>query len=134
MFGGMFPLQPYEWIEEDVNWRLRSNAPRNGFVVEIAAAADYASFEAFKRQILSNRLDASHFADEARVAYTKSSGETLEFAYPDERLLNGSLVDLSGTPLFDGPHLQGDGSAQRLVVTHGGMRHVIDLAETPETP
>ena len=131
MFGGMYPLQPYEWIEEDVNWRLRSHAPRNGFVVEVAAAADYRSFDAFKRQILSNRLDTSRFGDEARIAYTKSSGETLEFTYPDERLLNGSLIDLSETPLFDGPYLQGDGAARRLVVMHGGMRHEIDFGGRP---
>ena len=27
------PLKPYEWIEEDVAWRLRSHERRNGFVV-----------------------------------------------------------------------------------------------------
>ena len=44
---GVFPLQPYEWIEENVNWRLRSSELRNGFIVEVVSAASFPSFDAF---------------------------------------------------------------------------------------
>lgn len=128
-YVAVLPLRPYEWIEEDVAWRLRSHEHRNGFVVEVATASDYPSFDAFKAQIRSNRVDTSHFAAEARVAYTTSRGRTLDFTYPDARRLDGQPVDLSATPLFGGPYLNGDGRRRRLVVTHGGMEHVIDFGD-----
>ncbi len=127
MHGAMYPLKAYEWIEEDVNWRLRSHERRNGFVVEVAMASEYDSFDAFQDRIRRNELDVSEFDRNGLVRYATSGGDTMSFAFPDDRRLNGRAVDLSQIPLFRGPYLNGE--AQRLVISHGSMRHVIDLKE-----
>ena len=123
------PLKPYEWIEEDAGWRLRSHELRNGFVVEVAMASEYTSFDDFKEQIRSNPLDLTRFTSTNRVSYTTSRGDVLDFRYPDARVLNGEPVDLSAMPLFQGPYVNGDGESQRLVITHGGMEHVVDFGD-----
>ena len=119
------PLAPHTWIEEPKAWRLRGGAGRSGFVVEVAQAGEYASWEAFKARIRANALDTSAFAAEGRVAYTTSAGNRLAFSFPDGRVLNGAAVDYADMPLFRGRYLNGD--AGRLTVTHGGMTHVIDV-------
>jgi hypothetical protein len=119
------PLAPYEWIEEPTVWRLRSRARRNGFVVEVAQASDYASWDAFKQRIRANGLDTAAFATDARVAYTTSAGDRMGFSFPDGRTLNGQPVHYDDMPLFRGRYLNGD--AGRLTVTHGGMTYTIDL-------
>ena len=127
MYGAMYPLRPYEWIEEEVNWRLRSHERRNGFVVEVAQAEEYDSFEAFQAQIRANALDTSRFESAASVSYVTSSGHRMAFTFPDERRLDGEPIDLSDIPLFRGPYV--NGAAGRMVVTHRGMRHEVDVRE-----
>lgn len=95
----------------------------------MAMASEHASFEDFKAQIRSNPLDTTLFTNEARVRSTTSSGQNLDFTYPDARRVNGELVDLTSMPLFQGPYLNGDGERRRLVITHGGMEHVVDFGE-----
>ena len=119
------PLAPYRWIEEPKAWRLRSDVRRNGFVVEVAQASAYPSWEAFKARIRANALDTTAFASGARVAYTTSSGDRLAFGFPDARTLNGRPVDYTDMPLFRGRYLNGDGRTRTLTVTHGGMTHTI---------
>jgi hypothetical protein len=128
MFGAMYPLQPYEWIEEPVNYRLRSHELRNGFVVEVARASEYASFDAFKSRIRANELDTSRFPSEVRVSYVTSEGNEMTFSFPERRVLNGQEVDLSWMPLFYGPFLNGEGYNRTLVITHGEMRHEVSFA------
>jgi hypothetical protein len=130
MFGAMYPLQPYEWIEEEDNWRLRSHELRNGFIVEVAMASEYESFEEFRSTIKSNSLDTERFNDEAMVRYVTSDGSQMTFTFPEGRILNGESVDLSWMPLFHGPYLNGDGDSRTLVVTHGDMQHVISFEDT----
>ncbi len=124
-FIAVRPLAPYTWIEEPTVWRLRSFAPRTGFVVEVAQARDYASWEAFKDRIRANALDTSAVAAAARVAYTTSAGARLSFAFPDDRRRDGQPVRYDAMPLFQGPYLNSPGPG-RLVVTHGGLRYEID--------
>ena len=123
----VFPLKPYRWIEEMIDWRLRSTEGRNGVVLEVDQADAFPSFAAFKERILANKLVVAGFDKTLTVSYTSTQGETLTFTYPDQRGLNGQPYDLSAIPLFRGPYTNGDGRTQTLVLTHGDQRYVIDF-------
>jgi hypothetical protein len=124
-YVGVLPLKPYEWIEEDDVWRLRSHSRKNGFVVETDQAANYGSFAEFKEIVRAASVDAivrdSHAVS---VSYQTPSGKTMEFGYPDRRVLGGEPVNLETMPLFDGPFLKGANG--RLTVSHGGHELVIE--------
>lgn len=128
-YVAVFPLRSYHWEEEKAGWRLRSPHRRNGVVVEAATAAGYDSFEDFKDTIRSNVLDTSQFREMRRIRYTTSAGDRMEFTYPDQRVLNGIPVDLSNMPLFQGPHMYGNGKQQRLTLTYGEKKYVIDFGK-----
>lgn len=127
----VYPLQPYRWIEESINWRLRSTAGRNGVVVEVGQAPEFASFAAFKDHIRQNKLVTTGFDQTLTVSYTTSQGETLTFTYPDRRVLNGRPYSLAGLPLFAGPYSEGDGRTRTLTLKHGDQRYVIDFSRIP---
>ena len=128
-YVAVFPLRPYEWIEENAGWRLRSHHRRNGVIVEAANASEYPSFQAFQSDIRDNPVDTTAFQELRRIHYTTSAGDRMAFTYPDQRMLNGIPLDLSEIPLFQGPYMYGDGQRQRVVLTYGEKRHVIDFGE-----
>jgi hypothetical protein len=123
-----YPLQEYDWIEEDVNWRLRSHVLRNGLVMEVASVDDYESFDAFQEQIRSNTLQTDGFNENLTVEYVTSNGDELKFTYPDGRYINGDPVDFSEYRLFNSKFLQADIGSEKLTMTAGGITRELDFS------
>lgn len=124
-----YPLQEYDWIEEDVNWRLRSHVLRNGLVMEVASADDYESFGAFQERIRSNALRTDGFNENLTVEYVTSNGDELKFTYPDGRYINGDPVDFSKYRLFNSKFLQADIGSEKLTMTAGGRTRELDFSK-----
>jgi hypothetical protein len=122
------PLQPYQWLEEDVNWRLRSTALRNGLILEVASSDDYDSFDAFQTRIRSNEVSTGVFQSAGSVGYVTSAGDELRFTYPDERYVNGSPVDFSDYSLFNSKFLRAEVGSQKLTMTAGGITRELDFS------
>ena len=51
----------------------------------------------------------------------------MTFVYPDSRTLNGQPVDLTTWKLFQGPFLNAEVGSERLVMTHGKQRRILDF-------
>jgi len=122
-----YPLADYEWIEEEINWRLRSPILRNGLVFEAAQYSDYADFDAFKRQVRSNTVDISRFSSQGEITYTRGDGIRLRFGTDGRRMRNGELVDLTMMPLFDGPRIQSVEGERTIFVIDRNQRYRISL-------
>ena len=123
-----FPLQPYEWLEEEVCYRLRSYELKNGCIVEVAQAEEYKSFEAFKKQIRSNTLAHDTFARTLMVSYTTSAGDVLTFTYDGARRLNGKRTDFTDYKLFRGPFLNAEIGSRKLGIRYKNEGMVLDMA------
>lgn len=121
------PLMPYEWIEEDVNWRFRSASLRNGVVVEVGSASAFRDFAAFQKQIRSNRLAAPDFANTLTVEYTTSAGRTMKFRYGGERLLDGKQLDFRAFGLFRGPFMDSNVGEGVVRLKYGGRTRTLDF-------
>ncbi|MEV1170670.1 fibronectin type III domain-containing protein, partial [Nonomuraea sp. NPDC049784] len=96
---------------------LRSQADRNGWVLETADASRYADLDAFARAITgTTRLDVSHLEDaNPRLVYRSLTGDTLDITFDDAAqapagalLVNGTPIDYDSFKLFDTPWLQQD--------------------------
>jgi len=55
VYVAFFPLRPYEWIEEKINWRWRSSALNNGIVLEVGSTSEDGSFDAFTRNVVQSK-------------------------------------------------------------------------------
>ncbi len=96
---------------------LRSQADKNGWVLETADSSDYADLDAFERAITgTTSLDTSH-VDEAnpRLVYRSLNGDDLDITFDAAsqapgaaHLVNGTPIDYDAFKLFDTPWLQQD--------------------------
>lgn len=148
-YVGWYPLQEYEWIEEYEhpgqvkntigrpemqqgqssmgNLRLRSYKLQNGYVVEVRSKSEIGSFGNFTKKLTSNTPRAVLKPGAVTVEYRTIDGDRMKFSFPDGRVLNGKAVDLKKTRLFDSPFLSADVGSERLTITHGGERRVLDF-------
>jgi hypothetical protein len=122
-----YPVKKYDWIEEDVNWRLRSYELKNGLVLEAASAGMYESFESFMERIRSNRIVTDDFDNTLTVSYGTSGGDQLRFTYPDTREINGTPVRFDEYRLLNSKFMQADVGSNRLSLTAGGITRELDF-------
>jgi len=121
-----YPLAPYRWKEEEKNWRLHSTQLKNGAVVQVSPASAFASFEEFKKAVLSLTLQ-TQLKPKPSVLFTTLRGATLEFAYDETPKVNGVPVDYQNWPLFDGPFLQAKAGSRMLEMRYGGRHRLLDF-------
>lgn len=121
------PLASFEWrTEADSSLRLHSPHRQNGTVVQAAAAADYASFDAFKAAVRALPLTFS-IAPTPRVRFTTLRGQTIEAAFGETPRIGGVAVDFAAWPLYDGPFLRATVDSRRLEMRHGRLRRTLDF-------
>jgi len=123
-YVAVYPMKPYEWIEEEDVWRLRSHSRQNGFIIETDQASNYSAFDEFKRVVRATQIETGGATSAVSVRYVTPRGESMEFEFPDHRILNEEPVNLESMPLFDGPFLMGD--AGRLTIHYGDDKFVIE--------
>jgi hypothetical protein len=128
---GWYPLQEVEWIEEREtgNWRLRSHKLQNGYVIEVRSKREIGSFQTFAEKLRRNIPRADLKPGAVSVRYSTLEKVSMEFSYPEGRLLGGKKVDLSTTRLFDGPFLSADVGSQKLTITYKGTKRILDFTK-----
>lgn len=148
-FVGWFPLQEADWIQEydtpgqskntigrptDTerskeagNWRLRSHKLQNGYVVEVRSKREIGSFDRFCSMLRRNIPRSVLKPGAVSVRYTTLERVSMKFEFPENRVLDGKTVDLSSTPLFDGPFLSAAVGSQKLTMKYKGMKRVLDF-------
>ena len=121
------PLQPYLWKPiEGGGRRLVSPYLKNGFVVQVAAAAEFSDFEAFRTAVLAAPLEF-RLEPTPRVRFRSLRGKTLEFTYGEAPKADGKALDYERWPLFGGPFVEAGVDSEQLTLKHGNMRRVLDF-------
>jgi hypothetical protein len=123
----VFPLKPYEWIPEEHNLRLRSHELKNGVVVEVRPVHTAAEYTEFVSSIRRHRPEYGDFDRTLTVTYTSTAGDVLRFRYDGPRTLNGTIVDLTKTRLYDGPFMSSDVGSGIIQLRYGGRVRVLDF-------
>ncbi|MBN1542854.1 hypothetical protein JW992_11965 [candidate division KSB1 bacterium] len=148
-YVGWYPLQPGEWsVEYELrnqiwnqgtgttesdgtlplrNYRLRSWKLQNGYVVEVRCKDEIGSFDKFCQALRKRIPQAQLQPGQVSVSYQNLDGERLEFAFPDQRKLNGKIIDYSRFKLFDGPFLQADVDSQMLTVEYKDLKRIYNF-------
>ncbi|MGB5875470.1 MAG: hypothetical protein WBG01_01230 [Bacteroidota bacterium] len=122
-----YPLMPYEWIDEEKNWRMRSHHLKNGAVVEVASVQTAQDYHEFMERIRSRPITADDFDETLTVSYRSLAGDTLSFTYDGPRILNGRVVDLTETRLYDGPFISADVGTGLIELRYKDQVRVLDF-------
>src|SRR5690606_22970210 len=79
-----------------------SEACRNGYVVQVAPARDFASYSDFQDRVRALPLELSLDPTPA-ATFTGLDGTRLEMRYGEPPRRNGAPIDYGNWPLFDSP-------------------------------
>ena len=121
------PLQPYSWRPlANGGRRMFSQSPKNGVVVQVAAASEFASLDAFRAAILALPLEFS-LEPRPMVKFRTLRGDTMQFEYGQRPVVNGRPLDYENWPLFAGPFLEAAVDSQMLTIKYGTERRVLDF-------
>ncbi len=116
---------------------LRSQADKNGWVLETADASEYPDLDSFKNAILTRTtLDSSHIDDaNPRLMYTNLSGHVMDItfdlasgSYNNTHKIDGTAIDYASFKLFDTPWLQQDIDSEIFTASQGGEALTYDFA------
>jgi hypothetical protein len=119
VYVALFPLQPYEWIEEKINWRWRSTASRNGIVLEVGSSDEDGTFEAFRNKVMQSRPVMNNSGNTLTVDFTTRRGDTMMFAFGGKRLLNGQAIDFRTYKFYNGPFIRSERGTGIIKMTDG---------------
>ena len=121
------PLQPYSWKPiEGGGRRLFSPYLKNGILVQVAAASEFKSYEAFQSAIL--KLPFSfEITGTPSVRFHSLRGREIQVSYGSVPRVDGRAIEYDRWPLFGGPFLQADVDSEQLVMTYGSMRRILDF-------
>lgn len=121
------PLQPYSWKPvEGGGRRLFSPYLKNGVVVQVAAASEFANLDAFRKAILALPPTFS-LEPVPSVRFRSLRGSLLEFTYGDTPKINSKPIDYAHWPLFGGPFLKSDVDSQVLTMRYKDSVRVLDF-------
>ncbi len=122
------PLAAYEWRPlEGGGKRLRSPHPKNGTILQAAAAREFKSWDDFKAAIRALPLMID-LTPTPRVAFTTLRGKKLECTYGAAPRVNGRAIDHAKEwKLFSGPYLNAEVGSGMLTMTHGKLKRVLDF-------
>ena len=121
------PLRPYSWMPiPGGGRRLFSPYPKNGMVVQVAAASEFASMQAFQEAIRTLPLEFSVEPTPA-VRFRSLRGADLRFIYGGTPSTDGKPLDREHWPLFGGPFLEAAVDSERLTIKYGAMLRELDF-------
>jgi hypothetical protein len=127
------PLAPYTlephrdlWDSTLVHRRLVSPHLRNGAVVQVAPASQFASMEAFQAAVRALPLETAT-TPVPRVRFTTLRGARMEAVYGETPRINGTPVDYAGWPLYEGPFMTAAPGSRTLDLHYGAMHRRLDF-------
>jgi len=127
VYIGYYPLKPYEWIEEEINWRLRSYDRKNGLILEVVSQDDYESFGEFREVMAGREVVVEDSGELLRVRYTTTGGDELDFTYDGARVLNGAVIDFATDYLFRSRFMEAKVGSESVRMTAGGITRDLDF-------
>ncbi len=126
VYIAVLPFKPYKWIEEKINWRLRSFHHKNGLILEVASRNDYPSFDAFKSFIQRRTPNLKKFNQTLTVQFRTPDNNFMKFTYPDKRYLNGQAWDFSQYKLFHGPFTDAEVGSEKLLIHYHNQKYELN--------
>jgi hypothetical protein len=122
---GLYPTVAGTWIEEAVNFRLRTPPGRSGFVVEVAGGSE--GWAEFQASLKKRTPRVTMGAKTPSVRFVTADGKTMEFRWDGTRTLDGKPHSFAGYGLYHGPFVNGEVGTGIITLTAAGKTRVLDF-------
>ncbi|MBE36260.1 MAG: hypothetical protein CMI16_12030 [Opitutaceae bacterium] len=99
---------------------------KNGYIVQVASASDFESYESFQTAVKALPLEYS-MKPTPSVTFTSLDGAVLTAEYGKLFSVDGKADDLAAWPLFDGPFAQAEPESESLEIIHDDERYLLDF-------
>lgn len=109
-----------------------SGALKNGYVVQVAPARDFASFDAFKAAVRALPLKFS-VSGTPEATFTALDGSVLHARYGAGPRVNGRAIDFEHWPLFEGPFGHAARGSRELDIVYRNERLHLDFGANIRT-
>ncbi|WED64550.1 hypothetical protein PXH66_19590 [Synoicihabitans lomoniglobus] len=109
-----------------------SENPKNGYVAQIASAADFPSFAAFQAAVRALPLQFG-LEPTPTVRFTTLDGTVMKATYGERPTVNGNALDYEHWPLFDGPFARAARGSNELLMRHDQESRHLDFKATQVT-
>lgn len=126
VFIAIFPLKPYNIVEDSLIYRLRSTDLKNGFVLQVKSSDEFGSFDDFKSKILNLELNLMRFESDHFISMSDIDGNKLEFDFSGKGIVNGFVDDPLTYKLFDNPFMQSDVGSELLTIRYNDKKVLLD--------
>ena len=103
-----------------------SGALKNGYVVQVAPARAFASYDAFKAAVRALPLKFST-TSLPEATFTTLDGTVISARYGATPAVNGHAVDFASWPLFESPFGHATRGSQKLEIVHGAEHLLLDF-------
>ena len=111
-----------------------SESQKNGYVVQVAPARDFPSFDAFQAAVRALPLTFS-LSPVPEATFTALDGTRLRARHGETPVVDDAPVDYARWPLFESPFARTEVGSRTLTITHGEESHVLDFTtNTPIAP
>lgn len=125
IFFAVWTSAPGEWHPEKTHDRLTLRQPKTAVILEAVAAREEKSFDAFCARVRALRPE---FDERTLTAtYTSTRGHRIKFTHRGARIVNGTTVDLSTWPLFEGPWMNSEPGTGLITLQYGAERVTFDF-------
>ena len=115
---------------------LKFGDPKSLFIMEVARPADYASFEAFKRDIMDSRVSLSdtgvltYESCSAGISGASSESFTIQCKPGAVPKVDGSPVDLASYPAIASPYVRSEWNSGIVKINFGEQTLTLDFNKT----
>src|SRR5690606_31675275 len=126
-YFAVYPIMNYTWVDDDPKARrLSSPAGKAGFVVQVAQASEFDSFDAFKTRIRSLLITSSIQA-QPTVSFLTLRGKKLDVTYGQTPKVDGIPVNFDAWPLFESKYVEAAKGSRKMLIKYGDMRRELDF-------
>ena len=125
----------YQWDEKQTvafSAKFDHKSDKSRILIHAGDVNSHQSFSEFRRRVMSNPLKISsdkvdYRFENTRMEFTQFDGDQIQkFTLPR---INGKLINLRPTKTFDSPYLQSDFGSDKVTVSVGPLRKVLDFSK-----
>ena len=126
VYIAIYPIKPYNQLEDSLIYRLRSTDLINGFILQVKGSKEISSYEEFQKNVIGIKLDLSDFDSHHHLKFVDIDGNKIEFNFAGTGIVNGKEDNPANYKLFDNPFMQSDINSEKMTIKYKNENIILD--------
>jgi hypothetical protein len=124
VFIAIYPIKPYNQLEDSVIYRLRSSELINGFIIQVKGSKEIPGYRDFQKQVEGIKLDLSGFDSRHQLSFVDIDGNKMEFSFTGYGKVNGLEDNPLNYKLFDNPFMQSEVGSGSMTISYKNKKFI----------